>query len=137
MLAPPREDLLWQGRSSFPGTPTSIGDSRAWVRTRLVEQGIEPPADLEVVLSELATNAIRHTRSGTPGGRFALRVLAYPDRVRIEVRDGGPFEDIHPLHPATPALLDEHGRGLLLVEAFSTCWGRLPSRRGVYAEVAR
>ncbi|MEU5859205.1 ATP-binding protein [Nocardiopsis dassonvillei] len=129
--------LVWRGRASFPGTAVSVKAARAWLDERFTDQGIEPPEDITLVLSELATNAIEHTRSGTADGQFAVRALIYIDRIRIEVRDGGPFENTHPLHPASPGLLDEHGRGLLLVDALASSWGRLATGRGVFAELLR
>ncbi|WP_285731803.1 ATP-binding protein [Nocardiopsis sp. ATB16-24] len=131
------QTLLWKGRTSFPGVVEAVGDARAWVTARLIDQGIEPPESLTLVLSELATNAIAHTRSGTAGGQFAVRTLIYSDHIRVEVRDGGPFENTHPLHPSVPELLAEHGRGLVLVDALACSWGRLTNGRGVFAEVLR
>ncbi|WP_255495642.1 ATP-binding protein [Nocardiopsis sp. FR4] len=131
------QTLIWKGRTSFPGIPESVGAARTWVTARFTDQGIEPPEGLILVLSELATNAISHTRSGNAGGQFAVRTLVYSDRVRVEVRDGGPFENTHPLHPSAPELLAEHGRGLILVNALASSWGRLTNGRGVFAEVLR
>lgn len=129
--------VIWKGRTSFPGVATSIRTARTWLAERLTDQGIEPPDNIALVLCELATNAIKHTRSGAVGGQFAVRILIYTDRIRIEVRDGGSFENIRPLHPTAHAPLAEHGRGLLLVNAFSSSWGRLLNGRGMFAEVPR
>ncbi|MEU5858858.1 ATP-binding protein [Nocardiopsis dassonvillei] len=131
------QTLIWKGRTSFPGIAESVGAARTWITARITGQGLEQPEDLPLVLSELAANAISHTRSGTDGGQFAVRALVYTDRIRVEVRDGGPFENTHPLHPASPGLLDEHGRGLILVNALASSWGRLATGRGVFAELLR
>ncbi|MFC9084909.1 ATP-binding protein [Nocardiopsis dassonvillei] len=131
------QTLIWKGRTSFPGTAESVGAARTWITARIIDQGIEPPDGTTLVLSELATNAISHTRSGNPGGQFAVRALICTDRIRVEVRDGGPFENTHPLHPSAPELLDEHGRGLILVNALASSWGRLATGRGVFAELLR
>lgn len=45
--------------------------------------------DAELIVSELAINAIRHSTSR--GGQFELAVDLEPGRIRIEVKDGGPF----------------------------------------------
>ncbi|NYJ36380.1 anti-sigma regulatory factor (Ser/Thr protein kinase) [Nocardiopsis aegyptia] len=99
--------------------------------------GIEPPGNLGLILSELATNAVHHTRSGLPEGRFAVRLLVRSDRLRLEVRDGGPLGNVHPLRRSTSDPLAEHGRGLVLVDSFAARWGRLPNGHGMYAEVDR
>jgi len=67
--------------------------------------------DLVLITSELATNAIVHSRSGRPAGTFTVRVTLYPDDYAwVEVIDqGGAWaQDRHD---------DEHGRGLALVAA--------------------
>jgi serine/threonine-protein kinase RsbW len=46
--------------------------------------------DLVLITSELATNAIRHSRSGRPAGEFTVRVTLYPyDYAWVEVIDQG------------------------------------------------
>ncbi|RKS05461.1 anti-sigma regulatory factor (Ser/Thr protein kinase) [Nocardiopsis sp. Huas11] len=136
-FAPPHNEVLWRGRTSFPGVPTSVGEARTWLHARLTTQGIEPPENIGLILSELATNAVHHTQSGLPGGRFAVRLLIHPDRLRLEVRDGGPLGNVHPLRRPAPDALAEHGRGLVLVNSFAPRWGRLTNGHGMYAEVDR
>jgi serine phosphatase RsbU (regulator of sigma subunit)/anti-sigma regulatory factor (Ser/Thr protein kinase) len=84
--------------------------------------------DLELLASEVVTNALIHAHS-----EVDLRVRAYPDRIRIEVHDCDP-------HPPVPtAILSsdpannkeaESGRGLLIVEALASDWGSSPAGRG-------
>jgi anti-sigma regulatory factor (Ser/Thr protein kinase) len=123
-------------RHTFPGVPASIEKARVWARDRLTNQGVDVPEDLALVLSELATNAIQHTRSGAPSGTFAVRLIVHPDRVRVEVRDNGPRGARTPTR-RTATLNAERGRGLLLVDAVALTWGALPTGSGVYAEVPR
>lgn len=134
---PPHDDVLWRGRADFPGVPTSVGQARSWLHDRLAARGIEPPENAGLILSELATNAVHHTRSGLPDGRFAVRQLVHPDHLRLEVRDGGPFGNVHPLRRPASDPLAEHGRGLVLVGSFASRWGRLANGHGMYAEVDR
>lgn len=49
--------------------------------------------DAVLIASELAANAVVHSNSAAPGGRFTVRAVACPGRyVRIEVDDqGGPW----------------------------------------------
>ncbi|MDT0549841.1 MULTISPECIES: ATP-binding protein [Streptomyces] len=72
-----------------------------------------------LVVAELAANAVLHGL--VPGRDFAL-LLRYDDEtgvVQIEV------SDTHDRQPArvVPERDDEHGRGLLLVDAFADRWG--------------
>jgi serine/threonine-protein kinase RsbW len=95
---------------SYPGTPASVPAARQLVRKTLA--GSPRRDDLELIVAELATNAIKHTRSGMKGGTFTITILPRPDGVRLEILDLGS----RPV-PATPVTdeLDEYGRGLLIV----------------------
>lgn len=52
----------------------------------------------------------------------------FPDRLRVEVQDvaGRAFES----HVPAPVPESEHGRGLFLVNALASRWGRFESGRG-------
>ncbi|OLT24898.1 hypothetical protein BJF83_23655 [Nocardiopsis sp. CNR-923] len=120
----------------FPGTPTSISESRAWAIETAEEWGIDDTDDLALIVSELTTNAIKHSLSGQTDGRFTIRLYLCPDRVRVVVRDGGPRGQRTPTR-RTALSTAETGRGLALVEAFAIGWGALRFGTGVWAEVAR
>src|SRR5438045_6364495 len=61
-------------RHSYPGERAQVGQARRDVATFLAEC---PVADSVVLLvSEVCSNAVLHRRSGTPGGRFTVRVEA-------------------------------------------------------------
>jgi anti-sigma regulatory factor (Ser/Thr protein kinase) len=122
----------------------SIGDwLRDWDLGPLVE-------DVELVASELVTNAILHA-----GGEIDVVLERRGEGVRVLVRDGCP--DVVPAPSVLPSL-DLHdadvdddlgrlarsmletsttGRGLLLVEAFSDAWGAdvAPTSKEVWAEL--
>jgi anti-sigma regulatory factor (Ser/Thr protein kinase) len=79
--------------------------------------------DAVLVLSELATNAIRHTASG----HFLCCVgLTADDLIHLEVHDHSIITD-RCLTPRSPGLDDEGGRGLLLVQHLSVRWGATQS----------
>ncbi|MFI5797177.1 ATP-binding protein [Streptomyces sp. NPDC051677] len=76
--------------------------------------------DVQLCVSELATNAVLH---GVPPGRgFALHLCLHPTDgvLRVEIHDSGPGEIRAPDHAPPDA---EHGRGLLLVTALADKWG--------------
>ena len=86
--------------------------------------------ELVLLASELAANAVLHSRSGHPGGVFTVQATLYPgDYAWVEVIDqGGQWPaDTHD---------DEHGRGLTVVAAIAgegnwgIAYGSRCSRRG-------
>ncbi|QBI56466.1 ATP-binding protein [Streptomonospora litoralis] len=97
--------------------------------------------------TELAANAIKHSRSGGPGGNYTLRVDRFADGLTLTCRDGGEpgtgvwdCRDRSYLAP-NPAGLDSDstgGRGLALVDALATRWGDngLPTHRHVWFHLA-
>lgn len=71
----------------------------------------EVQSDLTLVLSELASNAVRH--AGTP---FAV-VVEINGQVRIEVEDGSTDA------PVSRAPSNDGGRGLAIVDRLCDRWG--------------
>jgi len=75
--------------------------------------------DLLLVTVELATNAVKFTGSGQPGGQFAIEITWLGRHVQVAVADGGA--------PEGPRLVEdplaESGRGLLMVQELSTRFG--------------
>jgi anti-sigma regulatory factor (Ser/Thr protein kinase) len=76
---------------SFDGIPATIGEARAWVR-ELLPSGCGRVDDVVLVVSELATNAVMHSASGAPGGRYAVQVEVDPAARSVAVTciDMGP-----------------------------------------------
>lgn len=72
---------------TYPGRPASVRAARRLVRGVLA--GSPLVDDLELIVSELATNAIRHTPSGWDGGMFTITIRYGPGMARIEVEDDG------------------------------------------------
>ncbi|GAA3726332.1 anti-sigma regulatory factor (Ser/Thr protein kinase) [Spinactinospora alkalitolerans] len=119
----------------FAGEPDSVKAARDWLDKALSYVGVpdELVATSALLLSELATNAVLHTRSGE-GGTFEAHAFYRHGAVRVEVHDAG--GDTVPT-PRTPGPESTTGRGLVLVEAFSNAWGTLPpeSGTGLFFEV--
>jgi anti-sigma regulatory factor (Ser/Thr protein kinase) len=102
----------------FPGLAEQVGAARRFVRAVL--DGRTETHMIELLVSELATNAVLHTASGLPDGWFVVHVVVFADRVRIRVFDLGGKN--------VPTVItdpngDEHGRGLLTVAALAMEWG--------------
>ncbi|MBV9023727.1 MAG: ATP-binding protein [Streptomycetaceae bacterium] len=87
--------------------------------------------DLVLIVSELATNALIHTRTST----VTVVVACLPGAVVVSVTDRGPHKPL-----AVPAADNraEHGRGLHIVDALSQRWGHARTGTGtrVWARVA-
>lgn len=116
---------------SFRGRSDQVAAARSFVRQAL---GLVPVLDEAVLLtSELCTNALQHTSSGS-GGTFTVTVVREIGRARVEIRDDG--SSLDPVNqPAAAA--SERGRGLGLVEALADRWGYRGSQFGrtVYFEI--
>lgn len=84
--------------------------------TLLSEQELQTA---QLLVTELVNNAVAHAGAG--GRRhLTLHFAVAPERVRAEVRDGGPGLDPRNLPPRTDPM---GGRGLAIVDACSSRWG--------------
>lgn len=117
---------------SFPGLAEHLSEVRRFTAAVL---GDHPGAeDVVLAASELAANAILHTASGGPDGRFVVRLATFTNHWQLRVDDSGGAN--------VPRLCDgdrtdsEAGRGLALVAALSTGWGVIGDEhsRAVWAE---
>jgi serine/threonine-protein kinase RsbW len=101
---------------TYPGRADQIRLVRADLRAVLV--GCPLADDVILCASELAANAVLHSRSRRPGGTFTVRaaVREHVD-IRVEVEDnGGPW--------VTAPIDGESGRhGLDIVQALACQWG--------------
>lgn len=117
-VLPPRE-----ARIKLPVHPSSSGKARRFVAGVLRSWRMPEIADgaIELLTSELTTNAVRHARSA-----FTVVVRYDGERVRIEVDDSSSKAP----RPRTPSDQDTGGRGLILVEAMAEAWGMTPTPDG-------
>jgi anti-sigma regulatory factor (Ser/Thr protein kinase) len=74
---------------------------------------------LELLTSELVTNAVRHGASH-PDESILVRAASDGDCVRVEVCDEGPG---FAAEPDPRGLLEPGGHGLLLVDKLASRWG--------------
>ena len=100
----------------FAGDAAQVREARRFLAGVL--DGCPAAADALLCVSELATNAVLHSRSGRPGGRFTVRATVRAGRVRVEVTDeGGRWG-----HERDGD--GQSGRGLLIVGELASRWGR-------------
>ena len=99
------------------GEPRCVADARHLVGERCA--GVATPTEVEAIqlmVSELVTNVIRHT----PTGEGELRLLLDSDAVRIEVEDHGTGI---PERPVEPDRQGGGGFGLFVVDRLADRWG--------------
>jgi anti-sigma regulatory factor (Ser/Thr protein kinase) len=101
-------------RRSFPPQPAAVREVRRFVRESLGDQlDADHLEDLELVASELATNAVTH--AGTP---FDI-VVATDGLVRIDVYDGARGRPVK----RPPSTTATSGRGMQIVDQLCDRWG--------------
>ncbi|ROR72569.1 ATP-binding SpoIIE family protein phosphatase [Bogoriella caseilytica] len=118
-----------QRRRRWPLAPSgeSISRARAELRATCAAWGVQATGELELVVSELVTNAVLHGR-----GLVEFRLLAVSGGLRVEVEDGD---------PTPPVIRDQTsgrvgGYGMHIVEQLAE-WGWRPTPGGkvVWAKV--
>jgi serine/threonine-protein kinase RsbW len=106
---------------AFTAEALSVAAARRYVRDVL---GGHPRAHVdavELMVSELATNAVKHAHSD-----FKVSINDSGGEIRVEVRDTGRGQPVLRF----PAPTEPSGRGLRVVEALSRAWGTVDSRHG-------
>jgi anti-sigma regulatory factor (Ser/Thr protein kinase) len=98
--------------------PTCVSEARAWLTAAaagLIGDGRR--GSLELVISEVVTNAVRH---GRPGGEILLATTPKPGFLCVQVTDEG--AGFAP-RPGAMASDENGGYGLFLVERLTRRWG--------------
>jgi anti-sigma regulatory factor (Ser/Thr protein kinase) len=101
-------------RRAFPADPKSVSAARRFVSEALFDRAPEAREAAELMVSELATNCVRHVKTS-----FDLTIEKLPEQVRVEVADrGGGTPTMRSPGPDEPT-----GRGLRIVDMLSVRWG--------------
>jgi serine/threonine-protein kinase RsbW len=105
----------------MPHSAMAVSPARRRIRAELAELGLaeEVLDDVEVVVSELLGNSVRHARP-IAGGILLLTWKVGDDDLVIKVTDGGGGRGVEQREPAP---LADSGRGLQIVERLSRTWG--------------
>jgi anti-sigma regulatory factor (Ser/Thr protein kinase) len=99
---------------SFSLEPESVGAARRFATDALSSLAGEVLEAIELMVSELATNCIKHANSA-----FELTLVQRPEEIRIEVTDqSGGAPAMRSPSPEEPT-----GRGLQIVNMLSETWG--------------
>jgi anti-sigma regulatory factor (Ser/Thr protein kinase) len=106
---------------AFEHAPASVTAARRFVTATLRDIPAETLESVELMVSELASNCIRHTESG-----FDLTITRSTREIRIEATDTGGGE----ARKRSPQPTDPSGRGLQIVDMLSTDWGCDPRPDG-------
>jgi anti-sigma regulatory factor (Ser/Thr protein kinase) len=118
--APLRDD---EASSSIRLSALPTAPSLARRHTRRVlagwQLGVETIDTAVLLVSELATNAVLHSRSRLPGGVVTVHARLDGQRLRVEVGDqGGSWQS-----PSSASPDEQNGRGLLIVGRLASRWG--------------
>jgi anti-sigma regulatory factor (Ser/Thr protein kinase) len=95
--------------------------ARRYARAQCAGHTPRTLVDVELVVSELVTNAMRHGR-----GEITMHLEVAPDRVVVGVQDEGAGQPA----PRRPDVSEVNGRGLALVAMLATEWGVRPEPGG-------
>ena len=99
---------------SFPERPESVTAARRFATDVLADVSPDIAATVELLVSELATNCIRHTDSA-----FDLTIIHSGREIRVEATD----HDAGKPTMRSPKPTDPSGRGLRIVDALAVAWG--------------
>lgn len=139
--SPPRDRLL------LADTPNAVGLARLHTTNLLSRWGVHPDSieTVKLVVSELATNAIRHPKEeNQQGSPCAQRHTAQTFEIVLEIVNGVVLVSVWDRDSRPPVLKQvgveaTGGRGVFIVAAMSRRWGCYPAHpmpgKVVWAEV--
>jgi anti-sigma regulatory factor (Ser/Thr protein kinase) len=99
---------------SFRHTPQSVIAARRFATAALQDAPAETLETVALMVSELASNCVRHTDSG-----FDLTIIQTRHEIRVEATDHGDGEP----SMRSPKPTDPTGRGLQIVDMLAADWG--------------
>ena len=101
-------------RRTFPNALSSIAGARVFVERRVGEDDSQLARKVRLLVSELATNVVRHTTSD-----FTVEVEWSGDELHVRVTDSGDGEPV----VRSPGHAETSGRGLRLVQELADAFG--------------
>ncbi|MFI6508096.1 ATP-binding protein [Streptosporangium sp. NPDC050855] len=125
------------GQVEVPARVTAVPRARGYVRDLLKAVGHPHTDDALLLVTELVTNAVRHSDSGRcPDGRVTIAVAGHDGTLHIDVVDAG-SAGCRPRLCADVSPESGGGRGLWLVQELSSAWGwyEMPAGRVVWFQL--
>jgi anti-sigma regulatory factor (Ser/Thr protein kinase) len=104
---------------TFPAIPQSVHAARRFATDALIGCPAPTVEAVELLVSELATNCIRHERTS-----FHITILRSGQEIRVEVTDSGAGTP----SMRSPGPNEPSGRGLQIVDMLSGSWGVQPEK---------
>jgi serine/threonine-protein kinase RsbW len=104
---------------AFPAIPQSVHAARRFATEALIDCPAPTLEAVELLVSELATNCIRHERTS-----FHITILRSGEEIRVEVSDSGTGTP----SMRSPGPNEPSGRGLQIVDLLSESWGVQPEQ---------
>lgn len=103
--------------------------ARRWAESMLADAPWAGDFDVALVISELCTNAVRHTQD-----KFRISIDETPTTLRVTVHDHSPAPpERRSVEPGS-----DSGRGLAIIETLARWgWQPAPDGKDVWAEVSR
>jgi anti-sigma regulatory factor (Ser/Thr protein kinase) len=102
---------------TFPAIPQSVHAARRFATDTLSSSPVSTVEAVELMVSELATNCIRHERTS-----FHITIVGSSQEIRVEVTDSGSGTPTM----RSPGPDEPSGRGLQIVDMLSDSWGVEP-----------
>ncbi|MEV4383575.1 ATP-binding protein [Streptosporangium sp. NPDC049644] len=111
------------GQRDFPGIAQSARAARRWVLGTLDGHptATETLETLELLVSEVVTNAVLHSDSAGPDGLITVRVGLGDGLIQVEVIDDGSATSVPMIRTTDDDSLS--GRGLSWVDHLACTWG--------------
>ncbi|WP_223731416.1 ATP-binding protein [Streptomyces purpurogeneiscleroticus] len=128
-MSEPAAPSSW--RITLPHTTAAVPIARALIRMAIADMRVAADSDTaELLTGELVANAVEHT----PGDRpIELVIEVLPSghqHVEVHDNDPAPVQGLGDDAPPEVDLLNEGGRGLLLIRTLSAASGYRPTEQG-------
>lgn len=98
----------------FANDRAAVTAARRFASEVLAGQSAEALQNVELMVSELASNCVRHTNSG-----FEIEIGLLDNTIRVAATDWGNGQPVM----RTPQPTDISGRGLVIINMLSADWG--------------
>ena len=126
-------DACAQLTVTVPASAEAGGALRRAIRSLGGYCGPGTAEDLELLVTELATNGVKHAEISSGGNRITLDARVDPHVLRVEVRDRGRGFEPRPRQDRP----EPGGWGLVLVEGIAERWGVKRDPSTVWFEIPR